>query len=153
KALVPWVDGGVAATDARSHETFSNGFETVGSEFDRRDGAWAKDPFHPTAPHVLSSGMRRARSMIGCGAMAVLLVIAGCGQSADDRPASWSYISTIIIQPNCATANCHASITQRANIDLSTMQRGYDSLVGQQYVVAKDPNSPLMPILRATGNT
>src|SRR5438132_821762 len=96
--LVPWVDGGVAATGARSPETFSNGFETVGSEFDRGDGAWAKDPFHLTAPHVVSSGMRRARSIIGCGVMAVLLVIAGCGQSADDRPASWSYISTIIVQ-------------------------------------------------------
>jgi hypothetical protein len=91
--------------------------------------------------------------MIGGGAMAVLLVIAGCGQSADDRPATWSYISATIVQPNCATANCHATITQRANIDLSTAQRGYDSLVGQRYVVAGDPNSDLLRILRATGNT
>jgi hypothetical protein len=90
---------------------------------------------------------------IGCGTMAVLLVTAGCGQSADDRPASWSYISTIIIQPNCATANCHATITQRANIDLSTIQRGYDSLVGQGYAVPGDPNSPLLSVLRATGKT
>ena len=85
--------------------------------------------------------------------MALLLVIAGCGQSADDRPASWSYISTTIVQPNCATANCHANFTQRASIDLSTMERGYASLVGQQYVIAGDLNSPLLPVLRATGNT
>ena len=86
-------------------------------------------------------------------AMAVLAVIAGCGQSADDRPATWSYISTTIVQPNCATANCHATITQRWNIDLSTMGRGYDSLVGQGYAIPGDPNSPLLPVLRATGNT
>src|SRR5437899_1370653 len=129
-------------------------FSAMGSrpsttEFDRRDGAWAKDPFLEAAAHVVSAGMRRARRTIGCVAMAMPLVIAGCGQSADDRPATWSYISTTIVQPNCATANCHATITQRSNIDLSTMARGYDSLVGQGYAVPGDPNSPLLPVLRA----
>jgi hypothetical protein len=88
--------------------------------------------------------------------MAMPLVIAGCGQSADDRPATWSYISTTIVQPNCATANCHATITQRANIDLSTMQRGYDSLVlpvGMGYARSGNPNSPLLQVLRAIDYT
>jgi hypothetical protein len=96
--------------------------------------------------------MTRLGPAIGSAAMAMFLV-AGCGQSADDRPATWSYISTTIVQPNCATANCHATITQRSNIDLSTMGRGYDSLVGQGYAIPGDPNSPLLPVLRATGNT
>ena len=89
--------------------------------------------------------------------MVMPLVIAGCGQSADDRPATWSYISTTIVQPNCATANCHATITQRSNIDLSTMERGYASLVGPVgigYAVPGDvPDSTLLPILRATVDT
>jgi len=91
---------------------------------------------------------RTSRS-IRCASMVLSFALAGCGQSADDRPATWSYISVTIIQPNCATAECHATITQRSNIDLSTMQRGYDSLVAQGYVVPGDATSPLLPVLRA----
>jgi hypothetical protein len=58
----------------------------------------------------------------------VALAAAGCGGSADGRPRTWSYISPVIIQPNCATANCHSQLTQRANMDLSTTQKAYDEL-------------------------
>jgi len=97
--------------------------------------------------------MIRARSTIAGGATALLVVIAGCGQSADDRPASWSYISTVIVQPNCATANCHATITQRLGIDLSTIQVGYESLIKQKYVVKGQDRatSPLLDVLRGQG--
>jgi hypothetical protein len=89
-----------------------------------------------------------ARMIVG----AQLLIMGGCGQSADDRPTSWSYISTTIVQPNCATANCHATITQRAGLDLSKIKEGYESLVGQQYVIPADPaGSPLPLILRGVG--
>ena len=55
-------------------------------------------------------------------AIAVLVALAclGCGGSSDTRPPTWAYISPVIIQPNCATANCHSQLTQRAKLDLST---------------------------------
>src|SRR5437660_7296462 len=97
--------------------------------------------------------MHRTRPVIGCGAMAVLFVIAGCEQSADDRPTSWSYISTTIVQPNCATANCHAAITQRSNVDLSKIKEGYEILRNGHYVNLDTPGaSPLLLLLRGVGN-
>jgi hypothetical protein len=85
-----------------------------------------------------------------CGAWgASCFVVAGCGQSADDRPVSWSYISVIIVQPNCATASCHATITQRSGIDLSTIKGGYESLVKNEYVFRNNVKpSPLPKVLR-----
>jgi hypothetical protein len=86
-------------------------------------------------------------------AFGVLLSLAGCGQSADDRPTSWSYISTTIVQPNCATANCHATITQRSGVDLSKIKEGYEVLLNGHYVNISDPGgSPLMLLLRGVGN-
>jgi hypothetical protein len=64
-------------------------------------------------------------------AMAGLLALAalGCGGSSDSRPATWAYISPVILQPNCATANCHSRLAQRGNVDLSTMSSGAKTLL------------------------
>ncbi len=90
------------------------------------------------------------------GRVAVVLVLvgvagvtAGCGNSTDDRPPTWSFVSTAILQPNCATANCHSAIAQRASVDLSTRSSGYSSLVGRHFVitrasVAVDGGAPLV---------
>jgi hypothetical protein len=50
---------------------------------------------------------------------------AGCGGSVDNRPAKWSYIYPVIIQPNCATANCHSTLTQRDKLNLQTPASGF----------------------------
>ena len=47
-------------------------------------------------------------------ALGTLGAAAGCGKSTDDRPATWSYVSTAILQPNCATANCHSALAQHS---------------------------------------
>ncbi len=65
----------------------------------------------------------------------VITLFAGCGNSSDDRPATWSYVSTAILQPNCATANCHSALAQRASVDLSTRAAGYHSLVDRNFVI------------------
>jgi hypothetical protein len=62
------------------------------------------------------------------GLALVVSVAAGCGGSVDSRPAKWSYIYPVIIQPNCATANCHSNLTQRGNTRLDTMARAYTQL-------------------------
>lgn len=60
---------------------------------------------------------------------------AGCGSATDNRPATWSYVSTAILQPSCATANCHSALAQRAQVDLSTRAAGYHSLVDRHFVI------------------
>lgn len=95
----------------------------------------------------------------------------GCGGVDDPRPPTWSYVSTAILEPSCATANCHSAIAQRAGVDLSTRAAGYQSLVtgtpdsprSGRYVVSSAAASTLSPderlarssvpkLMRAIGN-
>lgn len=77
----------------------------------------------------------------------------GCGGTEDDRPVKWSYISTVIVQPGCATANCHSALTDRSGVDLSDMRDGYDRLVGGRFVRPGEPEcSTLMNLLQAEGS-
>jgi hypothetical protein len=87
----------------------------------------------------------------------------GCGGDNDPRPRTWSYISTAILEPSCATANCHSALAQRASVDLSTRTTGYHSLVDRKFVIsdAADPGvpaddrvarSPVIHLMRAEGN-
>ena len=55
---------------------------------------------------------------------------AGCGGGSDPRPASWSYVSAAIIQPNCATTSCHSRGAAVSGLDFSTASRGFTSLTG-----------------------
>jgi hypothetical protein len=59
----------------------------------------------------------------------VLLALSpGCGSR--DRPATWSYISPVILQPNCASGSCHSPAAAAAGLDFSTPDRGFTSLMG-----------------------
>ncbi|HEY6510219.1 MAG TPA: c-type cytochrome domain-containing protein [Vicinamibacterales bacterium] len=83
--------------------------------------------------------------------LAVGLLAAGCGDATDDRPARWSYISTAIIEPSCATASCHSEIAQRAGVNLYERVPAYKQLVTERHFVV--PGSPdtsaLVKMLRA----
>ena len=63
------------------------------------------------------------------------LFAAGCGGTADTRPATWSYISSAIVQPSCATANCHSKLAKRSGVVLDGMQDGWSQLVCRHFVV------------------
>jgi hypothetical protein len=87
----------------------------------------------------------------------------GCGGTNDPRPATWSYVSTAILEPNCATANCHSAIAARASVDLSDRKVGYTSLVDRKFVISKAAamsltddervaRSPVPNLMRAVGN-
>ena len=69
-------------------------------------------------------------------AMALWVATPGCGQ--DHRPATWEYISPIILQPACASGSCHSPSAAVAGIDLSTPDRGYVSLT-ELWVWIVDP--------------
>lgn len=65
--------------------------------------------------------------------------LAGCGELEEERPAAWELISPVIIQPNCATVSCHSRATAAAGLDLSSPERGYQSLTGLWTWIV-DPN-------------
>jgi hypothetical protein len=81
--------------------------------------------------------MTWGRRLFLVGAAAAALI--GCGSATDNRPAKWSFISAAIIEPSCATANCHSLIAQRASVDLHDRATGYASLVSRNFVVPCDP--------------
>ena len=92
-------------------------------------------------------------------AAALCLYAAGCGSATDDRPPRWSLISATIMEPSCATVNCHSKITHQGGVDLSSAQAGYGALVGQPgaetfYVFRGHPeDSSLITLLNAVGST
>jgi hypothetical protein len=77
-----------------------------------------------------------ARAIALSLAGAALTALGACGE--DDRPASWSYIHTAIIAPNCATSSCHTKENAQAGVDLHSIESSYSILVGQ----ACDSNNP-----------
>ena len=81
------------------------------------------------------------RNFMACALAGALLLAAGC-TDVDNRPHAWGYISPIILQPNCATASCHSRETAVAGLDLSTPDRGYQSLMAQEVLVATSGGSP-----------
>ena len=90
------------------------------------------------------------------GLAAILLVLAGGCGSADYGPekAKWSFISATIIEPSCATVNCHSAITHQGNVDLSAREIGYLTLVNGQFTKNDgDPaTSTLVTLLNAQGS-
>jgi hypothetical protein len=83
-------------------------------------------------------------------ALAALLACSGalgCGTDLDDRPASWTYISEAIIQPNCATSSCHSRGAAVAGLDLSTRERGHKSLLGLHVAQLGRPEAPARPLV------
>jgi hypothetical protein len=87
-------------------------------------------------------------------ALCLFAGVAGCGGAVDGRPAKWSFISATIIEPSCATANCHSDITQRASVNLSDRNVGYDTLVDRRFVLPGDTteSSALLYLMNGQGS-
>jgi hypothetical protein len=65
-------------------------------------------------------------------ALALSVVVMGACGGEENRPATWSYISPAIIQPNCATGSCHNTAAAIAGLDLSEKDAGWKSLMQQK---------------------
>jgi hypothetical protein len=57
------------------------------------------------------------------------IALYGCGE--DDRPASFEYIHTAILAPNCTTSSCHTVEVSQAGIRLNSVDSAYVMLVGR----------------------
>lgn len=85
---------------------------------------------------------------------ALLAAGIGCGGDADNRPVKWSFISATIMEPSCATVNCHSEVAQRAGVDLHDRATGYRALVDRRFVVPSDQtgSSSVLHLMRAQGS-
>lgn len=54
--------------------------------------------------------------------LAVALAAAGCAADTDERPADFPYIASAILRPGCGTATCHSAMTNREELDFSTVE-------------------------------
>ncbi len=59
----------------------------------------------------------------------LLLAASGCGVTTDDRPVSFAYITTAILQPSCGTAACHSAQNRAEALILDTPQDAYRTLL------------------------
>ena len=91
-------------------------------------------------------------------AAALAIVVSGCNGTSDDRPPTWSFISATIMEPSCATVNCHSAITHQGGVDLSAREIGYQTLVqnsgGKTYYVypGYPQYSPIVKLMNAEGS-
>ena len=86
-------------------------------------------------------------------AAALAFVVTGCNGTTDDRPPKWSFISATIMEPSCATVNCHSAITHQGGVDLSARAVGYQSLVPTYFVFPGNPqDSPVVNLMNAVGS-
>lgn len=94
-----------------------------------------------------------ALALRGLGALALIaVVVAGCGDAKETRPAKWSFIYPAIIEPQCATASCHSRFGDRAGVDLSNIDEAYFQLVKRFFVVPGNvAESTVVKLMRAQG--
>lgn len=70
--------------------------------------------------------------------------LAGCSD-AEDRPATWSYVYTTVIQPNCTSSNCHTSPASTAGLRFETSESAYNYLTGKICETVGPPDESLDP--------
>jgi hypothetical protein len=76
----------------------------------------------------------------------------GCIGKDDSRPATWSYLSAAITEPNCATASCHSRAAAESGLDFSSPDRGFTSLTGL-WIWIVDPSGTPGQGCRLIGDT
>jgi hypothetical protein len=79
-------------------------------------------------------------------AIAAIVLVAAC-EGPGNRPDEWSYIQAAILQPSCATVNCHSTAVQRFGLDFEDKTRCQD-IVSAVVVPGDLENSPLIYRLR-----
>ncbi len=90
--------------------------------------------------------MSTTRHLASAGSLVLLATLASCTDPGE-READWEFIHAAIIEPNCATASCHSSLSKTAGIDFEDVDSSYDFLVDQFFVVPFEQNSNLLFLL------
>jgi hypothetical protein len=74
--------------------------------------------------------------------MAAALLLAACGvdPSEDDRPRTLHYITSAVLKPYCAAAQCHSSFSKEADRAYDTVRATCETIVDQSDVLPGDPD-------------
>ncbi len=86
----------------------------------------------------------------GVGSLVLLAALASC-TDPNDREADWDFIHAAIIEPSCATASCHSSLSKTAGVNLEDVDEAYDFLTEQYFIVPFDQGSNLLFLLNGNG--
>jgi hypothetical protein len=101
------------------------------------------------------SGKSLTKRLGAVGFVAALVsgvLLQGCGNDSEDRPATWSYIYPAIIQPSCATASCHSDFTQRSGVNLGVGDEAWRQLVCRHFAIPGHSNqSEVIALMNAAG--
>jgi hypothetical protein len=79
--------------------------------------------------------------------LATLAGVVACAGDPSERPATWSYLHTAVVAPNCATSSCHSALVETAGIALDDRDASYARLLDLSFVIPGDPTSALIPLL------
>lgn len=86
----------------------------------------------------------------------LLVLLVGCGDEVDARPARLSYIAPAILRPQCATSSCHSESGKAADLrfDRDDLRFLRDELVSRTLIHLGQPaGSPLVVTFLRGGNT
>jgi hypothetical protein len=72
--------------------------------------------------------MTLPRQLPWLGLALVFYGVVGCGELEDKRPAEWSFLYATIVQPQCATVNCHSAIARKNSLDFSERDIAFCSM-------------------------
>ena len=92
------------------------------------------------------SPMRMDLRRLAC----VLVVVAGCGTSPDERPATLEVISLSILAPTCGQVQCHSSSTKIQGYAFDTLAGAKEAL--RDLVGPGGMRQELMTVLTADGD-
>jgi hypothetical protein len=67
-----------------------------------------------------------------------------CGGSTDDRPRTLEYITTAILAPTCAAAQCHSAFKQEVGDEFDTVDAARRTIVNNVLVDLLDPRSSVL---------
>jgi len=106
----------------------------------------------------MSEKLARSVPAAVAAALGVLVVLGvGCAAGgADPRPATFDFIATTILAPQCATSSCHGRVARVAGLSFETTADAFESLIDmgalEPSVVGTGPGSnvPCNPLLLAT---
>jgi len=69
-------------------------------------------------------------------------LFAGACGSADDRPPTLDYITETILEPSCASAECHSAFKRQVGDQFDTVAAARHSIVGNRMVITEDVAAP-----------
>ncbi|HEU0034656.1 MAG TPA: c-type cytochrome domain-containing protein [Kofleriaceae bacterium] len=71
-----------------------------------------------------------------------VIALGGCGTTEDDRPATLEYITTTILAPACANAQCHSAFKNESGYEFDTVEHAKAEL--EFLVVPGDRNASFL---------